>query len=194
MRKKDLSKETKIQDAVAKIILTEGAQAVSTTRVAKMVGIAQSNVYLYFKNKEELIDSVFKKEQEKVKQAAGIEKISDENLSLPQRVNAYLESILHFGLHNPDCLILLREIKYLRKNSDKSPESVHDNTVVELLTTASQANLLKKLPASFLMSVVFNIVQIYSTGVKNGIYTSDEMTQATVLQVMRDAICFQVSE
>lgn len=35
MRKRDDSKERKIQNAVAEIILTEGAAAVSTTRVAK---------------------------------------------------------------------------------------------------------------------------------------------------------------
>ncbi|WCJ49452.1 TetR/AcrR family transcriptional regulator [Lactiplantibacillus plantarum] len=58
MKRKDMNKQVKIQDAVAAIILAEGPAGVSTTKVAKHVGIAQSNVYLYFKNKQALIDSM----------------------------------------------------------------------------------------------------------------------------------------
>ncbi|MFQ7236951.1 MAG: TetR/AcrR family transcriptional regulator, partial [Enterococcus hulanensis] len=55
MKKKDNTKITKILDATVQIILHEGAAAVSTVKVAKIVGIAQSNVYLYFKNKNDLL-------------------------------------------------------------------------------------------------------------------------------------------
>lgn len=60
MKKKDDSKIVKIQEATAQIILTEGIAKVSTVKVAKLVGIAQSNVYLYFKNKNDLLLSLIR--------------------------------------------------------------------------------------------------------------------------------------
>ncbi|WP_429939251.1 MULTISPECIES: TetR/AcrR family transcriptional regulator [unclassified Enterococcus] len=189
MRKRDDSKERKIQNAVAEIILTEGAAAVSTTRVAKKVGIAQSNVYLYFKNKEALIDSVFEREMSKVRKAQGMDQLQDQSLSLEERINSYLNSLLRFAVENPESLMLIGDIKFLKKveTGTALAETPANNAVIKLLTEGKAAGILKELPISLMMAFIFTTVQAYGLGVKKGEYVESD-SRELVLQTLRDAI------
>ncbi|MBU8909212.1 TetR/AcrR family transcriptional regulator, partial [Desertibacillus haloalkaliphilus] len=63
MKKKDESKYETIIQAAIQIIVTEGAASLSTTKVAKAVGISQSNIYIYFNNKADMLTQVFEHEQ-----------------------------------------------------------------------------------------------------------------------------------
>jgi AcrR family transcriptional regulator len=189
MRKRDNSKEKKIQNAVAEIILSEGAAAVSTTRVAKKVGIAQSNVYLYFKNKEALIDSVFEREMNKVRQAPGMAQLQDETLTLEERINSYLNGLLSFAVENPESLVLIGDIKFLRKVSTEAAltETPVNNAVVKLLIEGINAGMLKELPISLMTAFIFSTVQAYGVGVEKGSYNEAD-SRELVLQTLWDAI------
>jgi AcrR family transcriptional regulator len=190
MRKRDDSKERKIQNAVAEIILTEGAAAVSTTRVAKKVGIAQSNVYLYFKNKEALIDSVFEREMSKVRKAQGMDQLQDQSLSLEERINSYLNSLLRFAVENPESLMLIGDIKFLKKveTGTALAETPANNAVIKLLTEGKAAGILKELPISLMMAFIFTTVQAYGVGVEKGAITLSQIHVNLFLQTLRDAI------
>jgi AcrR family transcriptional regulator len=51
-------KRQSIQDAVVKLICREGLKSVTMERVAQEVGIAKGTVYLHYRDKQELLDSV----------------------------------------------------------------------------------------------------------------------------------------
>ena len=127
MKKKDMNKQVKIQDAVAAIILAEGPAGVSTTKVAKRVGIAQSNVYLYFKNKQALIDSVY-----------------------------------------------ARETNRILSTTD--------------LTAAIDAKVIKQLPVSLHMGVVFSTIHTHTTNISKGRYAQDQYTFGDIFQMIWDAM------
>ncbi len=97
MKKKDLTKEKKILDATVQIIIDEGAAAISTTKVAKKVGISQSNIYLYFKDKRALLDGVYLREIGRLEETTGMKQMLDPNEAMIPRVFSYLKALYDFS-------------------------------------------------------------------------------------------------
>ncbi len=161
MRKKDETKKVKIQDATAAIILKYGAAAVSTIKVAKKVGISQSNVYLYFKNKDDLLMSVYQRELAKIIATGDLTRISDATIPITERLRLYMKSIYDFALKNPESLTLIEQIKFLMGQSETNPlaDQLNNNVVVSLLEEAMAANVIRSVPVNLVMAMVFAVVR-----------------------------------
>lgn len=187
MKKKDETKFTKIQDAVAKIILTEGVASVSTIKVAKIVGIAQSNVYLYFKNKNEMLNSVYQREITNIKTSTDLEQLLNKELPLSDRIDGYLSSIYHYSLAHPDSLTLIEQIKMLNLTQSDFFVST-DDIVGAMMQEGIAAKYLKDLPVSLHMTAIFNIMHQHALNIKNGLYPADRYTEQAITQMASDAI------
>jgi AcrR family transcriptional regulator len=161
MRKKDETKKVKIQDATAAIILKYGAAAVSTIKVAKKVGISQSNVYLYFKNKDDLLMSVYQRELAKIIATGDLTRISDATIPITERLRLYMKSIYDFALKNPESLTLIEQIKFLMGQSETNllADQLNNNVVVSLLEEAMAANVIRSVPVNLVMAMVFAVVR-----------------------------------
>lgn len=59
MKLKDSTKERKIMNVTIDIVAENGIAGVKMSEVAKRVKVSSSNLYIYFKNKEDLLLSVF---------------------------------------------------------------------------------------------------------------------------------------
>jgi len=60
-RSPDTRKRTRIMDAAVVEIAQRGYHATTVARIAKRAGVADGTIYLYFKNKEEILFSLFKR-------------------------------------------------------------------------------------------------------------------------------------
>ncbi|TBX38889.1 TetR/AcrR family transcriptional regulator [Lactiplantibacillus paraplantarum] len=190
MKKKDMNKQVKIQDAVAAIILAEGPAGVSTTKVAKRVGIAQSNVYLYFKNKQALIDSVYARETTRILSTTDLARLSDPAIDLTARIRLYVQQVYEYSLANPDSLTIMQQIKALNgQNMTISPEEADSNNiVVKLLTMAIDAKVIKNLPVSLHMGVVFSTIHTHTTNISKGRYDQNQYTFDDIFAMIWDAM------
>lgn len=61
MRKKDIGKEEKILNAALEEVLEHGLTGLTMSGVAKRANIATGTIYLYFKNKNEMLNALFLK-------------------------------------------------------------------------------------------------------------------------------------
>ncbi|BDZ30409.1 TetR/AcrR family transcriptional regulator [Lactiplantibacillus sp. WILCCON 0030] len=59
MKKKNEQRPQEIIDTVAKMIIDRGIVSITMPQVARRVGISQSNIYLYFHNKDDLLKQTF---------------------------------------------------------------------------------------------------------------------------------------
>lgn len=190
MKKKDMNKQAKIQDAVAAIILAEGPAGVSTTKVAKRVGIAQSNVYLYFKNKQALIDSVYARETTRILSTTDIARLSDATIDLSTRIRLYVQQVYDYSLAHPDSLTIMQQIKALNGQPMTMLPGVADpnNIVVKLLTAAVDAQVIKPLPVSLHMGVVFSTIHTHTTNISQGRYSATQYSFDAIFQLIWDAM------
>lgn len=66
MRKKDDGKQRKIKEAVIKLILTEGFHGTSISKIAKEAGVSPATVYIYYENKEAMLQDIYMEYSEDV--------------------------------------------------------------------------------------------------------------------------------
>lgn len=59
MRRKDDEKEKSIKEAVIKLILKEGFQGTSISKIAKEAGVSPATVYIYYENKEAMLQAIY---------------------------------------------------------------------------------------------------------------------------------------
>ncbi|MDF2882811.1 MAG: transcriptional regulator, TetR family [Clostridiaceae bacterium] len=64
MRKKDEEKEKSIKEAVIRLILEEGFQGTSISKIAKEAGVSPATVYIYFDNKENMLQHIYREYSE----------------------------------------------------------------------------------------------------------------------------------
>ncbi|AQX94618.1 TetR/AcrR family transcriptional regulator [Lactiplantibacillus plantarum] len=190
MKKKDMNKQVKIQDAVAAIILAEGPAGVSTTKVAKRVGIAQSNVYLYFKNKQALIDSVYARETNRILSTTDLDRLSDSTIDVTTRIRLYVQQVYDYSLANPDSLTIIQQIKALNGQgmTISAADADPNNIVANLLTAGIDAKVIKQLPVSLHMGVVFSTIHTHTTNISKGRYAQDQYTFGDIFQMIWDAM------
>lgn len=192
MRKRDLTKESRIQDATAAIILKEGAAAVSTVKVAKRVGISQSNVYLYFKNKDDLLLSVYQREQARIQAAGDLNQLTDKTIALPVRLRLYMRGIFDYAVDHPDSLTLIQQIKFLMGQDDGNPllATVQgtQNIVETLMQEAVDAGVIRNVPINVHMSLVFSMIHTHTLNLKRGLYQPADYSFETFYDLLWSGI------
>ncbi|MDS0525849.1 TetR/AcrR family transcriptional regulator [Clostridium sp. SHJSY1] len=66
MRKKDDEKKNSIKEAVIKLILQEGFHGTSISKIAKEAGVSPATVYIYYENKEVMLQDIYREYSEDV--------------------------------------------------------------------------------------------------------------------------------
>ncbi|MBR1455551.1 MAG: TetR/AcrR family transcriptional regulator [Oscillospiraceae bacterium] len=60
MRRKDLEKEQRVKQAVIKLILEEGFEGASISKIARAAGVSPATVYIYYDSKEQMLSSIYR--------------------------------------------------------------------------------------------------------------------------------------
>ena len=66
MRRKDDEKEQRIRKSVITLTLKEGFNGTSIAKIAKMAGVAPATVYIYYENKEDMLQDIYLRYSEEV--------------------------------------------------------------------------------------------------------------------------------
>lgn len=66
MRKRDDEKAKSIKEAVIKLILQEGFHGTSISKIAKEAGVSPATVYIYFDNKEIMLQDIYREYSEEI--------------------------------------------------------------------------------------------------------------------------------
>lgn len=66
MRRRDDEKEKSIKEAVIKLILEEGFHGTSISKIAKVAGVSPATVYIYFENKEVMLQDIYNEYAEEI--------------------------------------------------------------------------------------------------------------------------------
>ncbi|MBT2569219.1 TetR/AcrR family transcriptional regulator [Planococcus sp. ISL-110] len=113
--KKDKPKYKQIIDAAVIVIAENGYHQAQVSKIAKQAGVADGTIYLYFKNKEDILISVF---QEKMGVfVSKLEQIISRDLSAPVKLGLMIES--HFELLAGDIhLAIVTQLELRQSNQE----------------------------------------------------------------------------
>ena len=66
LRRKDDEKEQRIRKSVITLTLKEGFNGTSIAKIAKMAGVSPATVYIYYENKEDMLQDIYLRYSEEV--------------------------------------------------------------------------------------------------------------------------------
>ena len=66
MRKKDDDKQNSIKKSVVQLILQEGFQGTSISKIAKLAGVSPATVYIYYQSKDEMLRDIYQEYAEEI--------------------------------------------------------------------------------------------------------------------------------
>ncbi len=115
MVKKDKPKYKQIIDAAVIVIAENGYHQAQVSKIAKQAGVADGTIYLYFKNKEDILISVF---QEKMGVfVSELEKIIAKDASAADQLGMMINS--HFNLLASDLhLAIVTQLELRQSNHE----------------------------------------------------------------------------
>lgn len=125
---KDKSTEKQILDAARKVFLEKGMAAARMQEIADEAGINKALLHYYYRSKERLFERIFREVIEKI--SSGLQSIFEQEMSIPQRINAIVDVYIDVLLENRYLpLFVLNE---LNQNPERFSELVKQHLVIHM--------------------------------------------------------------
>lgn len=143
MRKKDLNKEECILQSSLTLITTQGLSNLSMSKIAKASNVSPATIYIYFKNKEDLINKLYLKTKEKMSESIFTTVHSQQNLK--EQYRQIVTNFIHFNMENENEFLFLEQIQnspVLDSETLKESDEMF-STLFNLYTVGKQKKILK---------------------------------------------------
>ncbi len=168
MRPLDPDKREKILKSVYELTGRQGLASVTISGISKTAGIAAGTLYIYFKNKEEVVQSAYAAVEHKMAQRmySGF----DINAPVRQSLKQIYVNMLNYRLKNYDQSIFIdqyQQSQYIQLNFSKqlAEYEKQNKPLYDLLAKGQQEGIIKPLEAIVLISFFDGAVRSCSTGI-----------------------------
>ncbi len=101
------SKEEIIRKASIQVFAREGYYRATTDRIAEEAGVAVGTIYNYFKNKSDILNSIFQEEYQKRK--AIFEKLKEKDISPTEKIRQIIEKHFEEVKEQPELIKIILE-------------------------------------------------------------------------------------
>lgn len=108
MREQDSNKKAKILHATLDLMYTQGLSHVSMSKIAKIANVSPATIYIYFENKEDLINKLYISTKEMMSQAV----FDDVDLQQDLKIRYYqiLTNFITFIMQNKKEFLFLEQL------------------------------------------------------------------------------------
>jgi len=195
MRTRDENKALAIREKAIEMIVKEGFDGLSMQKLAKAAGVSPATIYIYYKDRDDLILQLWAEEMEKMAEATLIG--FDPSMPLEEGLKIQWMNRARFCMENPVSTDFLEQLKHspyhlaaLKKMSPRFMDAMRD-----FVHNAIKRNELVKLPVEVYWSVAFaplyQLVKFHMTG--RGIrgnekFVLDEKTMNLTLKLVLKAL------
>jgi AcrR family transcriptional regulator len=155
VRGRDLKKEEAICAASIDIINKKGLSETSMSQIAKQANVSPATIYIYFKNKEDLLKQLYLRVQRDASRSifTGYEAF----LPLDESFAILLRKAYQYFLRKPEHFIFLEQFSNspLIDKIDKSELQDYFEPLFNLFNRGKQNKMIKDLPNEMLLSFTF---------------------------------------
>lgn len=168
MRPLDTDKREKILKSVYILTGRHGLASVNISGISKTAGIAAGTLYIYFKNKEEVVQLAYAAVEDKMTQA--MYRDFDINLPIRQSLKQIYINMLNYRLKNYNETVFIDQYQqsgYIQINFSKqlAEYEKQNKPLYNLLEKGQQEGIIKAVDAIILISFFDGAVRSCSTGI-----------------------------
>ena len=155
MRARDLKKEEAICAASIDLINRKGLSETSMSQIAKQANVSPATIYIYFKNKEDLLKQLYLRVQREASKSifTGYESF----LPLDESFKILLRKAYQYFLRKPEHFTFLEQCSNspLIEKIDKAELQDYFEPLFSLFSRGKQNKMIKDLPNEMLLSFTF---------------------------------------
>jgi len=168
MRPLDPDKREKILKSVYVLTGRQGLASVTISGISKTAGVAAGTLYIYFKNKEEVVQLAYAAVEDKMTQA--MYRDFDINLPVRQSLKKIYINMLNYRLNHYDETVFIDQYQqsgYIQLNFSKqlAEYEKQNKPLYDLLEKGQREGIIKALDAIILISFFDGAVRSCSTGI-----------------------------
>jgi AcrR family transcriptional regulator len=154
MRKKDDEKARSIKEAVIKLILQEGFHGASISKIAKMAGVSPATVYIYYDNKENMLQDIYREYAEDIYDYLS-ERVN-RNMGGPQLIEALIRSYYHYIVEHKEIYSFVEQFSTCPALASQCSEEKNVcNSIFTLITEMKQNKVIKGYSEDVLLPLMF---------------------------------------
>lgn len=168
MRTRDAHKERAIRDHALRMIVKSGFDGLSMQKLAQAADVSPATIYIYFKDREDLILQLAVEASKKMTEATL--KNFDSSMSFSEGLKVQWINRAKYCLANPDEMHFLEQIRHspLHERSMELMGSKFKETMKTFVHNAIRRNELVKVPLEVYWSVAFaplyTLIQFHRAG------------------------------
>ncbi|MCG8431256.1 MAG: TetR/AcrR family transcriptional regulator [Candidatus Omnitrophica bacterium] len=156
MRQPDENKRNKIGDAAIKLMVTIGFADTSMHRIAKEAKVAASTIYLYFENKEDMLNKLYLT----VKQRFGdaVLRNFDVNMPMHEGLRVVFNNICDFFKESPEQFLFMEQFASspLVNRVSRETATGYYRPVIDFIEKGKREKVLKNVPVELMGAYFFN--------------------------------------
>lgn len=154
MRTRDENKELALREKAVEMIVSEGFDGLSMQKLAKSAGVSPATIYIYYKNREDLLNQLYNEIQRTFSEVA-LRKFNP-NLSLADGLWIQWKNRLKFILDYPNYWRFLEQFKNspLINHKDVDKTEFKENMKLFLINAIKRGEL-KKIEPEIFWSVAY---------------------------------------
>jgi len=173
MKIKDEQKYDRLIQAAIQLLATEGLAPFSTTKVAKQAGIPQSNLYIYFKNKQALLNATYAAAVHQMSLAVVPCFANDEPLIT--RTAASIHGLYDFAMAQPKTAtavqVLMDDVQFKQQAPVKLADMAN-HQIQDALQLGVQTEVFQPVDLNLIRYFLTRPVFHYAAGIQSGLYSS----------------------
>ena len=190
MRQRDPKKESKIKQIALQMIVEEGFDRLSMQKLAKAANVSPATIYIYFKDREDLILQIGIEEERKMFEATLMN--FDPEMSFEEGLRVQWINRANYFLKNPNQMHFMEQLKYSRFSKEINAQMKSD--FIQKMTRFAQKAIYNKelvpLPVEVYWSLAFaplyQLVKFHinKKGMQNKPFELDEPTLQHTLSLV----------
>lgn len=194
MRVRDENKERIIRDKAIKIIVEKGFDGLSMQKLARAAGVSPATIYIYFKDREDLIERISIEEVEKMTQATL--KGFSPDMPFEKGLRKQWENRLQFWMNNPVTARFMEQVKHspIGHKVQMKVKQEFSEIMGLFVKNSIKKNELVKLPLEVYWSVayapLYNLIKFHLDGKSIGSrpFSLDKKTFNTAFKTVIKAL------
>lgn len=188
MRLKDETKSENIFNAAVELINELGLAEISMSKIAKKANVSSSTIYVYFENKEDMLNKLYLSVKKKMSLA--VFENFDDSISLQIAFETCLRKLADFILNNKNDFLFVEQFSnspQIHKLSRKEGTELFD-PIRNLFEKGKKQDVFKKVDTNLLVTFTFEPIMQFAKDHLNDETKLNEDNINKIIQMSWDAV------
>lgn len=153
MRTRDANKQAIIREKAIELIVNHGFDGLSMHKLAREAGVSVATIYIYFEDREDLIQRVYTEESRKMTEATLID--FDPDAHFDEGLKVQWLNRMKYCLENPYSMAFMEQVKHSPLVDRSTVDTRFLQAMQRFVHTAIQRKELVPLPVEIYWSIAF---------------------------------------